>query len=332
MKNVKGLVLLTVLWVLSACGGLVDTSTEQQEVISGNGGTLKLSINPGIPANQGISVEEFTVISVDVALIDIATSLTVQTLTWYAVQGQTTFNVAVGTPGDFKVLVTHHGTNVNSSKAMSESVNVQIKPMLITVINLVPGYIGTIDVKDVPAVQYLYVANADFSRNTTGTAFPNNWTNLSTWNAPVYLAVNDGHYGVVNFNQSVNGGQGMTQILPSALPLTKVHTLTLDFKIVSASLTGDGWYATSPEAPMVVTLTFTKSGAPNYYFQRFYNYTHDSDSPSNPNFELVAQNSWITKTYTTTMMGIPSGYAFKSISVGSSGHSRNTYVDKALFE
>ena len=177
------------------------------------------------------------------------------------------------------------------------------------------------------SVDYSYILNGDFTQNNTGTPFPDHWGSHRGWSI-AYHSSYDGRQGVVDLSSGVsNDPKGLEQEKTSSIPIDESFRFKIVFKIVTASLAGDGWYSDSSEAPVKFQLKFTKPDAPTLYFTRFYNYTHDDDSASNSLFELVPRNVWVTKTYSLADMDIPEGYNFESIFLVSIGWYVESFVD-----
>ena len=170
------------------------------------------------------------------------------------------------------------------------------------------------------------INNDDFLINTSGSTYPNYWE-ASWWDPPYqYLNNYDGRNGVVSFyRNSGSGGLDMEQTLSLSFIINNSSKFEICFKIVSASLDGDGNSGT--EAPITFQLYFKKDGDVDLGVVRYYNYTHDGDSASNPDFELVTQNIWITKIYTLSDIGIPKNYYLDRIRIGGNGWTLESYVD-----
>lgn len=321
----KTISIITALLALLALGACSTVTEPDQASYDQDGGKLTIAVKPGDTVTKAIGTQEFTVNKLTIQVKCIANDHVVQTLTWYPGNGEQSYNLTIGYPGEYLVTVTHYGSNNTGNISQTETATVEVRPMLISSITIIPGYIGSIAVTT-DAVTY--IKNGDFLDNTTPGVYPNYWvakySNQSAGSNFWYESF-AGRNGVVNLSSS--SGIGVRQIAYPAIPIEDTLTLTVRFRIDSASLVGDGWYPVSPEAPVVVFVTFSKPGSGNYVFKRYYNYTHDDNSASNPNFELVSRYAWTTKTYTTTAMGVPAGYNFKDIQVFSNGWSRTSYVD-----
>jgi hypothetical protein len=180
---------------------------------------------------------------------------------------------------------------------------------------------------DNPGIGNSGITNGDFLNHASGTDYPDNWI-AGSWDKPEsYLSSYDGKNGVVSFTRtSGNAGLDMKQTLSTPFIVTDSSKFGICFKIVSQILGGDGTSGT--ESPIVFQLLFVKSGSPNLVITRYYNTTNDADSASNPSFELVASNAWVTKNYNITVdFGVPAGYGLSSIRLGGNGWEHVSYVD-----
>lgn len=173
------------------------------------------------------------------------------------------------------------------------------------------------------------ITNGDFLLCSTP-PFPDGWQERSPDHpAGDYMAEYLGRSGVMRWgfaNQNPSRGGGHIKqiyIPPHENIQNKVFTIT--FYIVNATLAGDGWYGT--ESPIDLKLFFENTVGDKITFKRYYNYTHDSDSASNPNFELVNKEQWITKSYAFADINIPLEYKLTGIDIGASGWQMESYTD-----
>jgi|GEM_PF-3580818 len=170
------------------------------------------------------------------------------------------------------------------------------------------------------------IENGDFLQKSTGNTMPDGWAQFwaTTQSVPGYLASYDGKTGVVDLSLST-GGRGMKQTYSRPITLDRFSQFDITFKIVSATLTGDGSYGT--EAPVVFRANVTRTNGSTYQVTRYFNYTNDANSASNPNFILVAQNQWVTRSLTAQELGLAAGDKLTEIDVYSAGWNRTSYVD-----
>jgi hypothetical protein len=100
----------------------------------------------GLAASKGITVTEFEVIALQILVRDPAGEL-LQSIDWQFAEGPQTYTVPVRQAGVHQLEVTHFGELNGESVQATESAPVDIRAMVITVIDIVPGSIGVIDIE-----------------------------------------------------------------------------------------------------------------------------------------------------------------------------------------
>ena len=113
-------------------------------------------------------------------------------------------------------------------------------------------------------------------------------------------------------------------------------TVEITFRVDLATLSGDGWVTSSPEAPIEFFVWFLNPENGDKFFRQFnFNYRHDRDSNGRKiywdngiySFELVAQYEWTTKIFSVADMEIPSEFSeVAAVMVGADGHTDKSYV------
>ena len=113
-------------------------------------------------------------------------------------------------------------------------------------------------------------------------------------------------------------------------------TVEITFRVDLATLSGDGWVTSSPEAPIELFVWFLNPENGEKFFRQFnFNYRHDRDSNGRKiywdngiySFELVEQYEWTTKIFSVADMEIPSEFSeVAGVMVGADGHTDTSYV------
>ena len=113
-------------------------------------------------------------------------------------------------------------------------------------------------------------------------------------------------------------------------------TVEIIFRVDLATLSGDGWVTSSPEAPIEVFVWFLNPENGEKFFRQFnFNYRNDRDSNGRKiywdngiySFELVEQYEWTTKIFSVADMEIPSEFSeVAAVMAGADGHTDKSYV------
>ena len=170
------------------------------------------------------------------------------------------------------------------------------------------------------------IANGDFLQKTSGNTLPDGWEPFwtTTQSVPGYLSSYDGKTGVVDLSLS-RAGRGMKQSYGMPITLDRFSRFDITFKIVTATLAGDGSYGI--EAPVIFRANVLRTDGSAYQVTKYFNYTGDANSGSNPNFVLVPQDQWVTRSFTSQALGLAAGDQLTEIDVLSGGWDRTSYVD-----
>jgi hypothetical protein len=143
LKKASAVTGLALLIVFLACGCSLflkdDLNAGEQ-----TGWYIKLNIH-GPPASKGISVSEYEVTGLVIKVRDPADEL-IRTIKWEVAEGSTSYKIPVTQQGLHKIVVTHIGTKDSQVVEAKESATFDIKPMVITVIDVTPGCVGLIRV------------------------------------------------------------------------------------------------------------------------------------------------------------------------------------------
>lgn len=141
MKNatlVTGVVLL-VMAMLFGCSLLPQDGVEE------SGWHIKLNINHPAAA-KAITVTEHDVTGLSVEVYDPEDQL-IDTIVWEADEGPMSYLIPVTQEGEHKIVVTHISEENGEVVEATESNTFNIQAMIITVIDITPGFIGVINVQ-----------------------------------------------------------------------------------------------------------------------------------------------------------------------------------------
>lgn len=174
------------------------------------------------------------------------------------------------------------------------------------------------------------IVNGDFSENTTGTPFPNGWVNrMSGGTLPGYMTTYDGKTGVVSLSNNTITNVGLKQEYADPITLDRFSQFGITFKIVSSATSGDG--NSNIQSPVILILSVRKLDGTAATVTRYFNYSQDGDSASNPKFVLVPQNEWVTKTFLVQNLGLVAGDQLTAVEIlsriATNGGARESYVD-----
>ncbi len=112
---------------------------------AGNGWYIRLNVRaPTAP--KAITVNECPVTALAIEVRD-PDDAVLQTIDWQVAQGPKSYVVPVQQQGEYDIEVTHIGSNNGVTVQVAENATFNIQAMMITVIDIVPGGIGAINVK-----------------------------------------------------------------------------------------------------------------------------------------------------------------------------------------
>jgi hypothetical protein len=106
-----------------------------------------IQLNIGDPGAKAIDVDEYDVTEVDVAIYAPGEELPLWGVTWYAQDPPLSERIPVSQEGQYRIEVTHVSDNNGEPVEAEESATFNIKAMIITVIDIIPGCIGTIEIE-----------------------------------------------------------------------------------------------------------------------------------------------------------------------------------------
>ena len=106
-----------------------------------------IRLNVGNPGAKAISVVEHDVTRVEVELFAPGESQPFYTRTWYAGDDPVSELIPVSEEGEYRIQVTHVGDDNGEPVEAEETDTFNIKAMIITVIDIIPGCIGTIEIE-----------------------------------------------------------------------------------------------------------------------------------------------------------------------------------------
>jgi hypothetical protein len=131
----SGLAVLTLL-IISSC------SLASQDVMTGIGVSLYIDDDS---LSRYISAKEFDVTSLDIAIKDGDTTLFEVTWTPYGDWNRKFIPLLYG--GSFDIEVTHHGEKAGETVSVTESAKFRYNAGIITIIRIVPGMVGVINIE-----------------------------------------------------------------------------------------------------------------------------------------------------------------------------------------
>ena len=129
---------LIIVATLFGCSLLLRDGAEQ------NGWYIKLNINHPTAA-KAITVSEYDVTGLAIEVYD-PDGVLIEEISWQVVEGQQSYLIPVSEQGQHKIVVTHISDNNGEIVEAEESALFNIQATVITVIDIIPGCIGLIDV------------------------------------------------------------------------------------------------------------------------------------------------------------------------------------------
>lgn len=233
------MILLFAVGLVAGCGDIDSPTTIDQEFAS----TLAFQVSAD--AAKDISVEQFTVVELEIQVADVASGDMVAVFLWHPDDGTTEYRVEVDDPGLFEITAIHRGVNDLGDMEISESALVDVAPMVITRVIIVPGQALIVGVDDGEIV----LVNGDFEAGSL-----DGWTllgeDLNYHQAVSYAAVpgyggpddivppyDGGTYGgYARTGGDVEVGFQQTIMVPAGEPLD----YSVDFMVSETQIPGDG--------------------------------------------------------------------------------------------
>jgi len=109
-------------------------------------GKWYIKLNVGLSeGSKAISVTEYDVTSLTIVVYD-PDGDDIETINWVPVDGQKTYLIPVDQAGEYELFVTHFGRRNSEEIDVTESATFNVQAMTITTIDIVPGYIGQINI------------------------------------------------------------------------------------------------------------------------------------------------------------------------------------------
>jgi hypothetical protein len=144
MSKTRKLLLITgsvvlALFILFGCSLLFRDGSEQ------SGWHIKLNINPQAAA-KAINVTEHDVTGLAIEVYD-PFGVLIEEISWLAEEDQQSYLIPVEDQGEYEIVVTHISDENGETVEAEESALFNIQAMVITVIEIIPGCIGTINVE-----------------------------------------------------------------------------------------------------------------------------------------------------------------------------------------
>jgi hypothetical protein len=135
-----------------------------------DGWYIKLNIDPG-SASKAINVTEYTVTELLIEVCDPDEQL-IQTIHWYAGDGEQTYLIPVQDQGQYGIQVTHIGEKDGDEYEAVESAAFNMQAMTITVIDIIPGFIGEINIEPGDEEPIVQLAGTWINPDYDGTGSP----------------------------------------------------------------------------------------------------------------------------------------------------------------
>ena len=151
--SITGLALLIV-FMVSGCSFLLNDDTNTLE---DDGQYIKLIIDRP-PTSKAITVNEYDVTGMTIVVHD-PDGEVIQIIDWEAEDGPMSYLIPVQQQGEHKIFVTHIGEQNGEVVEVTESATFNIQAMVITVIEVIPGSIGLINIEGINPPTAVFTAN-----------------------------------------------------------------------------------------------------------------------------------------------------------------------------
>ena len=151
--SITGLALLIV-FMVSGCSFLLNDDTNALE---DDGRYIKLIIGRPI-TSKAITVTEYDVTGMTIVVRD-PDGEVIQIIDWEAEDGPMSYLIPVQQQGEHKIFVTHIGEQNGEVVEVTESATFNIQAMVITVIEVIPGCIGLINIEGINPPTAVFTAN-----------------------------------------------------------------------------------------------------------------------------------------------------------------------------
>ena len=157
LSNSFFITLVVIIIVMVSCsvptsGGSSSSSSSEsktvEEVTMSGSFNIKVDPNVGVLSSSAISYSiistEYTVTALDITVTEVSTSSVVGTYNWTPAVGATTYSVGISTYGEYTISVVQTAVNGSDTVTTEDSTTVNIQPMKVTVVTIVPG--GSLDI------------------------------------------------------------------------------------------------------------------------------------------------------------------------------------------
>jgi hypothetical protein len=133
------------LLLFASCTDVLTTSDN----VDMTNGVIEFKIeNPSPPSRSKlITVNEYEVTGLLIVVTD-PNNEEIQRINWSASENSKTYQIPVKTPGKHRVIVTHISNDNGKVVKAKESAYFIIRPMIITVVEIIPGFVGFINIDD----------------------------------------------------------------------------------------------------------------------------------------------------------------------------------------
>jgi hypothetical protein len=132
-------VMLLIIATLLGCSVVMKDDFEESDWY------IKLNINPTATA-KAITVTEYDVTELAIEVYD-PQGVLIEEISWQVAEGQQSYLIPVSEQGQYEIVVTHIGEENGEVVEAEESALFNIQAMVITVIDIIPGYIGVINIE-----------------------------------------------------------------------------------------------------------------------------------------------------------------------------------------
>lgn len=131
--------------MLSCFSGAADILGDEDNTDNGAQKFLELNVEHDAPTSRLITVNEYPVTSLRIVVNDPAGDI-LQVINWAPTDGSRSYRIPVQQQGEHSLTVTHTSTQAGARVSYDESTTFNIRSMIITVIDIIPGCVGFINI------------------------------------------------------------------------------------------------------------------------------------------------------------------------------------------
>jgi hypothetical protein len=170
--------------LISGCSENESSKNDENQVTIGN--SFKLRVSPagtinGSMANKSITQITLPVTSLDITVSQLTPSTVVGTFNWIPADGVKSYDVAITQTGSYRITVLTTASDGVTTKTSTETADVSIEPMKITIVSIVPGGSMTVDVEGTPVTPPpAYAVLPENFDSTAAGHLPVNWNILTS--------------------------------------------------------------------------------------------------------------------------------------------------------